>query len=67
MNDKPKSRNRLHSMYQLYQENAAGLSTEYAQLRQRLLDLNLASVRNALAIDDLLQRLQPTRQPSLGY
>ena len=64
MNEKAKSRNRLREMYQ---ENAAGLGVEYAQLRQRLLDLNLASVRNMRAIDDLLQRLQGPRLPSMGH
>ena len=64
MNEKAKSRNRLREMYQ---ENAAGLGVEYAQLRQRLLDLNLASVRNMRAIDDLLQRLQGPGMPSMGH
>ena len=66
MDEQPKSRNRLHGLYRLYRDNAAGLSTEYALLRQRLLDLNLASVRNARAIDDLLHRLQVAPHPALG-
>jgi hypothetical protein len=55
MNETPKSRNRLRG---LYQENISGVADGYAQLRRRLTDLNLASSRNALAINDLMRRLQ---------
>ncbi len=57
MNDKSKSRNRLRG---LYQENMLGLAADYALVRRRLLELNIASVRSATATDELLRRLQPT-------
>ena len=63
MHEKPKSRYRLRD---LYQENMS-LTIEYAQLRQRLLDINLASVRNKRAIDNLLLRLQAACPPCMGH
>lgn len=62
MNENLKSRNRLRGMYE---ENIAGLTTDYAQLRRRLLDLSLESIRNKRAIDDMLLRLQPALRLSL--
>lgn len=64
MNEQQKSRNRLRGMYE---ENIAGMAGDYAQLRRRLLDLSLASMRNARAIDELMQRLQPVWRPSLEH
>lgn len=51
----------------MYEENAATLAADYYQLKNRLLDLNLASLRNMRAIDGLLQRLQAAPQPGLGH
>lgn len=62
MKEDLKSRNRLRGMYE---ENIAGLTTDYAQLRRRLLDLSLESIRNKRAIDDMLLRLQPALRLSL--
>jgi type IV pilus biogenesis protein CpaD/CtpE len=64
MIEMPKSRNRLRG---LYQENLRGLAADYAHMRRRLLDLNVASVRNAAAIDALLRRLQPALRASLEH
>ena len=55
MTAQPKSRNRLRDMYE---ENLVDQAVDYAQLRQRLSDLYLASARSARAIDALMQRLQ---------
>ena len=64
MNEQPISRNRLRGMYQ---ENRASFEADHAQLRRRMLDLNLASLRNAIAIDNLMQRLQPALHASLEH
>ena len=61
MIQQPKSRNRLSGRYE---ENMAGMAGDYLQQRRRLLDLSLASIRNARAIDDLMQRLQPAWRSS---
>ena len=58
MNQQTPSRSRLRD---LYRENTMGLAADYAQLKRRLLDLSVASARNARAIDKLLQRLQAAR------
>ena len=64
MTAQPKSRNRLRDMYE---ENLVDSAVDYAQLRQRLSDLNLASARNARAIDALMQRLQLPVRSSLEH
>ena len=62
MTAQPKSRNRLRD---LYEEKLVDSAVDYAQLRRRLSDLNLASARNASAIDALMQRLQAPVRCSL--
>lgn len=62
MNENLKSSNRLRGMYE---ENIAGFAADYAQLRRRLLDLSLESIRNKRAIDDMLLRLGPALRLSL--
>ena len=64
MNEKPKARNRLRG---LYQENMPGWAADYAHMGNRVRELNLASLRNVVATDELLRRLQPALRPLLEH